>query len=106
MDIYRPLHQFLSVLSFYYLLSLSLIAEPLRISLDFIALPPRPFKQARDDSNDDGIDALYHHLVLVLYEIGSLHYHEILINPLDPFLSSPTLIHAMRLTNPMTRLII
>lgn len=51
---------------------LSLIAEPLKIAFVFIALPPWPFKQARDGYNDDGLDALYHHLVLVLYEIG---YH-------------------------------
>lgn len=34
------------------------------------------------------------------------HYHEILINPLHPPLCSPTLIPAMRLNNPMIRLII
>lgn len=34
----------------------------------FIALPPQPFKQACDEYNDDGLDALYHHLVLVPYE--------------------------------------
>lgn len=70
-----------------------------------IALPPRPFKQGCDEYNDGGTDALYHHLVLALYEWVP-HYHEILINPLYPSLSSPTLIHAMRLTNPMICLII
>lgn len=67
MDIYRP-RTSPFWFSFYYLLSL--IAEPLKISFVFIALPPWPFKQACDEYNDDGLDALYHHLVLVLYEIG------------------------------------
>lgn len=52
--------------------SLSVITELLKISIVFIALPPRPFKQARDEYNDDGLGALYHHLVLVLYEGAAL----------------------------------
>lgn len=56
------------VLSFHWVLS-SIIAEAVKISPVFIALPPRPFKQACDE-HYDGPDALYHHFVFVLDEIG------------------------------------
>lgn len=62
-------------------------------------------KQAYDEYNNDGLDALYHHLVVVLYEIGcriTMKYS----SALYPSLSSPTLIHAMRHINPMICLII
>lgn len=100
MSIYRPCTSL-------FLLPLSIISCLLlrRYIVCYCFTPPRPFKQGHDEYNDDGPDALYHHLVPVLYEWGP-HYHEILIKPLYPSLSSPTLIHAMRLTNPMICLII
>lgn len=104
MNIYRPCSSPFFVLSFYYLLSL--IAGRHKISFVFIALPPRPFEQARDKYNEDGLDALYHHLELALYESRSHITMKYSSTPLYPSLSSPTLIHGMRLTNPMICLII
>lgn len=83
----------------------SLIAPLCRLLLLCPPLPHRPLKQGHDEYNNDGPDALYHHLVLVLCE-WEPHYHEILIKPLYPSRSSPTLMHAMRLTNPMICLVI
>lgn len=54
--------------SLYYLLFRT--AQPPKSSFVFIAFRPQLFKQAHDEYNDDGLDALYHHLVLVLYESG------------------------------------
>lgn len=89
------------LLSFYYLPFL--IAE---ISFVFIASPPWPFQQACDEYNVDGLDALYHHLVLVLFEIG----HSIIMKYSSTHSNQPAvlplLIHAMRLCNPVICLII
>ena len=104
MNIYRPCSSPFFVLAFYYLFSL--IAGRHRISFVVTALPPRPFKQACDKYNDDGLDALYHHLELGLYESRSHITMKYSSTPLYPSLSFPTLIHGMRLTNPMICLII